>query len=371
MFLLEWLANVAMCALVVTAVYYAWQDNASGVSPNIESLTEASTYVARRFQAAIALMLGFYSVQNFARWREVRNVEGDAMGTINDLALQIAWRLRDCSENNGSSKDTNVTFIRMKLIRWLNLSHALVVGEVFEGKRNEFASLDNLVKYGLATAKECTFLKRQDSRYKYAAPFLWFMDLIEDLQRLDAYGVNEGTVNTLSTGAIGIRRKLADLYALKETPIPLSYRQLTNMAVRSYMIMLLLAAALSEKADEYQFGQLSRGSFWIIMVYAWEYFLFVGWLTVADAIGNPYRAWADQLDWDNYVKEINMSSLLIASRFRGEALPEETSDDDSEEDEQELDKLEDTCRIWRESLQANGKMGPKGFKGKRQLLTGW
>lgn len=234
-FLLEWLCAITVCALVILAVYLAWKDNPPDltVSHNIYSLIEATTFVARRFQAAIALMLGFYSMQNFNRWREVRNVEGNAMGNINDLALQIAWRLRgersaadskarpetSPEEKKDSGPETprndiaNVTGVRLKLIRWLNLSHALVVGDVYDGK-NEFAFLENLVKYGLATKEECAFLKSFDSRYKYVAPYLWFIDLVESLERKELYGVNEGTVNLMASGIVGVRRMLADLHGL-------------------------------------------------------------------------------------------------------------------------------------------------------------
>ena len=126
-------------------------------------------------------------------------------------------------------------------------------------------------------------------------------------------------LTVLSAGVVDIRRRLADLYAVRDVPIPLSYRQLTNITVRFYMIILLIAAVLFEMSQDYESGSLSRGSYWIIMVFAFEYFLFVGWLTVADAVGNPFRAWADQLDWDDYVMKLNLNSMLIATRFQGEA----------------------------------------------------
>jgi hypothetical protein len=261
----------------------------------------------------------------------------------------------------------DVVSVRLKLIRWLNLSHALVVGDLYEMRHNAFASLDNLVDYGLATERECAILKRQDSRYKYVAPFLWFMDILEDLRKKELYGVDAGAENTLAAGVVEIRRQLADLYALKYIPIPLSYKQLTNMTVRIYMVILLVAAVLFEKSDEYSYGRTSRGTFWIIMVYAFEYFLFVGWLTVADAIGNPYRAWADQLDWDDYVKQLNLSSVLIASRFHGEAA--EMTDDETDN---ESEKLVQTCRRWDKSLHNSIDTRPaKGFKAKRKLATGF
>lgn len=399
----EWLIAVSVCALALTGVYLGWKDDQDGLRPSIQSLYEAVTFVARRFQAAIALMLGFYTMQAFNRWREARNIEGDAMGAINNLALQISGRIRDNvlddvneeqddgreqanedNRSNGNNADTksngrnaDVINVRLKLIRFLNLSHALVVGDVYEMKHNAFASLDNLVNYGLATPKEARFLGKQESRYKYVAPIMWYINLLENLQRKDLYGVDAGTVNALSGGAVQIRRLLADLYGVKDLPIPLSYRQLTNMTVRLYMIFLLIAAILFEMSQEGYYesisrGSLSRGSFWIIMVYAFEYFLFIGWLTVADAIQNPFRSWADQLDWDDYVKEINASSILIATQFHGEAAQVDLDDDDSSDDDiPESEKMVQTCRNWDKALRRKPKEPVKGFKDARKVATGF
>ena len=339
---------------------------------------------------------GFYTMQAFNRWREARIIEGDVMGTINDLSLQISWRLKDVvfeSEvlndtnekqdsreqaklQNTNSNDSNadVINVRLKLIRWLNLSHSLVVGDVYEMNHNAFASLANLINYGLATPREAQFLDKQESRYKYVAPLIWYIRLLENLQRKELFGVDDGTVNILSAGAVQIRRSLADLYGVKDVPIPLSYRQLTNMTVRMYMLFLLLAAILFEMSQEYPYGSLSVGSFSILMVYAFEYFLFVGWLTVADAIQNPFRSWADQLDWDDYVKELNASSVLIATQFHGEAaeIQTESSDDEgSDDDISESEKLVQTCRRWDEALRRKPKEPVKDFKGARKMATGF
>ena len=52
----EWVIALAVCALTLTGVYFGWK-NDDGIAESIKSLHEAVTFVARRFQAAIALML--------------------------------------------------------------------------------------------------------------------------------------------------------------------------------------------------------------------------------------------------------------------------------------------------------------------------
>jgi predicted membrane chloride channel (bestrophin family) len=373
---MEWLLAILLCTCALIGVYFGWPNEYS-LSPSVQSLHEAVTFVARRFQAAIALMLGFYTMQVFNRWREARAIEGNAMGTINDIALQLAWRIKHTPINEKNEKNEDekkpeqadpkaepvsfdVVEVRLRLIRWLNLSHAMVVGDVYEMKYNAFSSMDNLVTYGLATEKEGSFLDEQTTRYKYVAPFLWFMELTQELEQQGM--IDAGTVNVLSTGVVDVRHRLADLYAVRDVPIPLSYRQLTNITVRFYMVILLIAAVSFEMTQEYEPGSLSRGSFWIIMVFAFEYFLFVGWLTVADAVGNPFRAWADQLDWDDYVIKLNLNSMLIATRFQGEATQVETTTEDS--------SAEST--LVQHALSQDKDVPPEsGWKAKRKLIAGF
>ena len=97
----------------------------------------------------------------------------------------------------------------------------------------------------------------------------------------------------------------------RDSPLPLSYRQLVNVTVRMYMVLLLLAAALVETAIP-PLGQLDKGSFWIILVYAFEYFLFVGWVTVADAVHNPYRDWPGAYRWDEFVKAASINCVAVS-----------------------------------------------------------
>jgi hypothetical protein len=60
---MEWLLAILLCTCALIGVYFGWQNEYS-LSPSVQSLHEAVTFVARRFQAAIALMLGFYTMQS-------------------------------------------------------------------------------------------------------------------------------------------------------------------------------------------------------------------------------------------------------------------------------------------------------------------
>jgi len=51
-------------------------------------------------------------------------------------------------------------------------------------------------------------------------------------------------------------------------------------------------------------GPYNAGCFWEIAKYAFEFFLFMGWLTCATAMSNPFRCWSDEIDW---VDRVNRS----------------------------------------------------------------
>jgi hypothetical protein len=385
MFWIEWLAAITLCSVVVTIAYFALKDN-DEVSNYVRSLADMAVFVARRFQAAISLMLGFYMIQNLNRWTNVRNVERNTMGTVNDLALRISWNFRDRvgqEEENETSGDTDKGEIettsaeeaprgkprhspenvRFQLIRWLNLSHAIAIGELYESRKNAFSSLEKIRDSGLATQAECIFLKTKP-HYTFAAPLVWFMDLLDELQKKELLNVDNALINTLAGNILEMRRSLEDLYVFRNTPIPLCYRQLVNVTVRTYMIVLLLSAALTEKLEESEAapaGRLSRASFFIIFVFAFEYFLFVGWLTVADAVGNPYRSWSDELEWEVYVKALYESSSLYSSGLHDESLhmPEEKG---------HVTERWNVCLLDPPRIPEG--LG-KGLKGKRRMLTGF
>ena len=316
----------------------------------LQRLSEAVTFISRRFQAAIALMLGFYSVQNMNWWNQVRDIQSTVMGTINDVAVRISWsfptdehdtivgsllsgaggasetiipaQVSDDDEEGDAAPTTTTAAeqkaFKLQLVRWLNLAHAMVIGDVHNRSKNEFSSLEKLRDCGvLATDEEYRHLKNLEKRtaFLYVAPLAWFLNLLEQAKRAERFGVTDGIIGGFTPQLLTLRRGMADLYRIRNVPIPLCYRQLTNLTVRVYMIMLLLAAALFEKQNEDSVGRLTPASFWILLVWMFEYMLFVGWLTVADSIGNPFRQWSDGLEWDNYVKGLYSSSTAIAAGF--------------------------------------------------------
>jgi len=275
-FWLELFIAVATSAVALSIVYVTTRDREVGNWPDgLEHLAEVVAFIGRRFQAALAMMLGFYTSTMYGRWTAVRNKEGEALRKINDIALRIAWKVKEgharSMEQNGSKdkdtndeghqrlsngsvhvnvshdenaskdKDTNnesqqrlsSRSVRTNLVRLINLAHAIVVGDLFEKRDNQFSSLEKLLDYGFATKKEYEFLKAQKTDCRFHAPLVWFQETISGLVENEFVGP-----------IIDIRAALADLYMFRNEPVPLIYRQMVNVAVRLYMIMLFLDAIL-------------------------------------------------------------------------------------------------------------------------------
>ncbi len=81
----------------------------------------------------------------------------------------------------------------------------------------------------------------------------------------------------------------------------LSYLLLLHALV-SPRYLSLSSYELSSCKRENSFGSFDAGRFWEIIKYTFEYFLFVGWLTAATAMSNPFRCWSDEIDWVDRVR---------------------------------------------------------------------
>uniref|UniRef100_A0A7S2I0S7 Bestrophin homolog n=1 Tax=Helicotheca tamesis TaxID=374047 RepID=A0A7S2I0S7_9STRA len=365
-FWIEWLVATTLCFAYILIWYSMWDGKTfEEISDSTQAFLSAVNYITSRFQAALSLMLGFYTSTHYGRWWKVRDIEGVVIGRINDLAVQIAGFIRDNPPSNnappleGQAKNASIkedleedqvdvddavenfitddanneqtskstttivdaNDVRLTLVRWLNLAHALTVGELYEKKPNEFTSLKHIRDFGLLTDLEYDYMDRFP-RSRYAAPFVWFLDLLHDLKDKGQCGVSFDTIIVFSSNITKIRGSLADLSMYRNVPVPLSYRQLVNFTVRAYLLIVAVAGGLSafehDRASET--FEISSSMCWVVLPFFFEYFIFVGWLTVSDALGNPFRNWADEFEWENYVRSVALSSNLFVTETRNNSM---------------------------------------------------
>lgn len=386
---IQYLVAISLYTLVLTAWYVGLRD-ADGELRLNKNLMEEISLITSRFQAAISLMLGFYTSALFNRWWQVRTLEGVVIGRINDLSVQIAALVRDkpigndtkddTQNNDKSSSDkssktarksiespdgigiTSAAEVRMNLVRWLNLAHALAVGDLYEKRPQLFSSLDDLLSYGLLSQQEYEYLDSH-SRSRYQAPFVWFLNLLDELKDKNYCGITDGTLIIICGNVTRIRGSMADLFMFRNVPVPLSYRQLVNWTVRVYLVMFAIAGAVGSilHDDGSSLGGLTPSVFYLLVPFSFEFFMFVGWLSLADALGNPFRAWKDEFEYENYVKSVALSSNQWITAARGACTP--------------LSNIEMVARNLESRLEATLAQWDQPTKGRheslREKLTGF
>ncbi len=332
--MLQWQGSILQCigteliiALSVAVLFMGlWLNRFMSASTDVSEFLDRNTilihaldYITQRFQAALSMMLGFYTTIMYNRWWRVRNVENDVMSGIKSCSIYVGSYVntksnddQECAASTGLTRDEVVS----TMVRWVNLAHAIAVGEIYEKKDNIFFNLGSLVDMGLMTSEEKELL--DSSPAKYDLPFRWFADLLDKIVRSENFSLPvPPALAMINTSITRTRSALDNLHMYKTTPVPLAYRQLVNTTVRFYIIILILNEGLAALSLAYEAGAGNPNDhmhsvFWMILPFLFEYFLFVGWLTLADALANPFRQYADELDWEDYVKRTFINSFSLA-----------------------------------------------------------
>lgn len=218
----------------------------------IRSLAGTLAFVSSRFQAAIGLMLGFYTTTCYGRRSKVLQKEGDIQTIINKTSLLILCKTKESMQRTDDKFTTEeISNIRSELVRLVNLSHALAVGQVYEGStsqgENRSLTLDSLLASGLLTEKEHDwFVDKRDSEniQEYVAPLAWFQDNINNLVEKEAFRFNADTAMEFEACILGLQESFDVLSFSVSEPVPLIYTQLVQVTVRIYLLLLLFDSIL-------------------------------------------------------------------------------------------------------------------------------
>lgn len=337
----ELLLAMALCSLVL----FMWIALFGGksiyeITSIVKEFVEDVRYIHSRFQAAMALMLGFYTSTIYGRWWRVRELIGTIVDKINDTTVQIVALIQDNPQNvtmdhaetTGDSaeeienkaegkgkrsfrtaKTVDAATVRRNAVRYLNLSHALLVGDLFEKEKNQFTGLESLHECGLLTLQEYDSLDSMSPRNRHAIPLVWLLELTnETMSDTQSYHIGSSLLFNITGNVSGIRGAMADLYMYQNTPMPLAYVQLVNFAVRFYILTVMfvggLEALYGEQDGSLTVCQCTAALYWFLLPFCFEYFLFVGWLEVSNSLLNPFRHWSNGFDWENHVKAAAVSS---------------------------------------------------------------
>ena len=317
-------------------------------------LSYALDYLTQRFQAALGMMLGFYTTIMYNRWWRVRNIENDAMSGIKSCTIYVFSYINSTEDKDHGATGLTRDEIVSSLVRWVNLAHAIAVGEFYEKRKNMFKSLESLVEMGLMTEKEYQCIVQ--SPVKYDLPCLWFIDLLDKVVRSNDYSIPAPpALAMINSSVTRVRSALDNLHMYRTEPVPLAYRQLVNITVRFYVVILILNEGLSALGLYYEAGYANNANsvFWMTLPFVFEYFLFVGWLTLADALANQFRDWSDAFDWIDYVQRtyIGSFSLIENSMSSASKAGPLTSSDLKKAEKSLAAKRTETMQGWKTDME--------------------
>ncbi|KAK4535565.1 hypothetical protein CDCA_CDCA05G1590 [Cyanidium caldarium] len=245
----------------------------------------------------LTFMLGFYTSTIYSRWWDARTqMCGSAQAGAYNIAMQMTQFVYD-------DKDP-VTAARLKqrLVRWCNLSFAIVLKDVIRDGEHFYSSYERMEKVGLLTSAERMRVERDVDRTQWTLPLMWAGHTLTRLRDQGGrFGVTELVHYMLMLQLAQLRTGLGSMYVLMYVPVPLMYRQLVSGTVRLYIFaVVLLAGNLTLLSDT---SAVDIGSYsWVDLVYVMSvFFVYIGWLHVADELANPYRIAPDGLDFDDYL----------------------------------------------------------------------
>ena len=214
-------------------------------------LAQILEFISQRFQAAVGLMLGFYTSTCYSRWASVQQKEGDVEKAINNISLRILWKTKFLQKNvkddNNNDKEVEekattkrlrmeeVRGIRTELVRLVNLSHGIAVRYLYEGISDVYDG--HLLASGLLKEEERDFILLPENSplcgSEYVIPLAWFQDYIGNLLSKEAFRfTNQWTVEEFGSNIFDLQKTYDDLVRCKAEPVPLIYTQLVQITVR-------------------------------------------------------------------------------------------------------------------------------------------
>jgi len=199
--------------------------------------------------------------------------------------------------------DEETCILRRTLIRYMVLNQALVLRDISMQVRKRYPTLETLVAAGLVTVDELAEIQEiQDVYTRYWMPLNWAYALLykaKEQKKICSDHILEFIVKEIQH----FRQGLATLLKYDWIPIPLVYPQVVFLAVRTYFFICLIA----RQHIVHNVHSESRSYIDPILPIKTmvEFFVFIGWMKVAEALLNPLGVDDDDIEV-NYILDKNL-----------------------------------------------------------------
>nr|XP_006813920.1 PREDICTED: bestrophin-3-like [Saccoglossus kowalevskii] len=248
----------------------------------------------------LSFILGFYVSLVISRWWSMY----EALPWTDSISQLISTHV------HGTNEATRIE--RRTLVRWLNLTAAIVFTSVSMPVLKRFPTIGHLVEAGLMTKEERKEYEALPTPHvKHWMPCGWACNLINKLREENKIkdDVAQNLLLQVSHDWISI-----PLVYTQWISVPLVYTQVVTIVVYAYFLVQLFAAQFLNYSINYKNFWLD---FYFLVLTVIEFFFYFGWLKVAESIINPYGADDDDFEL-NYIIDRNYQvALLIVDNLHG------------------------------------------------------
>ncbi|CAD5221045.1 unnamed protein product [Bursaphelenchus okinawaensis] len=249
----------------------------------------------------LSFLLGFFVSQVVGRWNHIT----EGIGWIDNSAINFA--------NFIHGKDEDTRLQRRSLVRYMVLNQALVLRDISMQVRKRFPTLESLIAAGLLTTAEKEELENEEDIYtRYWIPLHWCYCILQKA-RNEKKIESDHLLVFIVEDIQHFREGLSKLLKFDWIPIPLVYPQVVFLAVRIYFAICLISRQYikgKETIDIY-----------IPLKTMIEFFVYMGWMKVAEALLNPLGEDDDDLEVNSMLDKNLITGMALVDKGQRFAPP--------------------------------------------------
>ncbi|CAL8261627.1 unnamed protein product [Merluccius merluccius] len=253
----------------------------------------------------VSFVLGFYVTLVVSRWWG----QFESVPWPDRLAALVGGHVRGIDET--------ARLTRRTLMRYANLSGALIYRSVSTAVYKRFPTMEHLVQAGLMTTEELRHLEALPSPHnKFWVPCMWFVNLALRA-RTEGRINNDVALTAILAELNSLRTKCMKLYGYDWISLPLVYTQVVTVAVYSFFLACLIGRQFLDPAQGYPGHDLD---FYLPVFTLLQFFFYVGWLKVAEQLINPFGEDDDDFE-TNWLVDRNLQVSLLSVDEMYDSLP--------------------------------------------------
>ncbi|CAL8356551.1 unnamed protein product [Lota lota] len=253
----------------------------------------------------VSFVLGFYVTLVVSRWWG----QFESVPWPDRLAALVGAHVRGVDET--------ARLTRRTLMRYANLSGALIYRSVSTAVYKRFPTMEHLVQAGLMTTEELRHLEALPSPHnKFWVPCMWFVNLALRA-RTEGQINNDVALAAILAELNSLRTKCMKLYGYDWISLPLVYTQVVTVAVYSFFLACLIGRQFLDPAQGYPGHDLD---FYLPVFTLLQFFFYVGWLKVAEQLINPFGEDDDDFE-TNWLVDRNLQVSLLSVDEMYDSLP--------------------------------------------------